>query len=197
MSDEFEQWLEGWVFTEKERQYVHEKNVGKIEQSLEKQDAAKERRKSGLPEWLPEPIKEKIDRTWIFLSEKYTYQQIIDCIKSYASDEPRVPNEIMEAIGALAEVHYAVTLGEKDGLELLAGPDARRGRKVHQGSKDGHAAVHGTSEEKQERWGQYQADLKQAHKEHPLWKITALRKSVAKKHGVSLTTIRNNTHASW
>jgi len=76
-------------------------------------------------------------------------------------------------------------------------PDIERGKKSVDGAKLGHEMVHGTIEEKLARWEKYQADLEQAHIDHPTWGIMALRETVAELNGVSTKTIQTHTSKTW
>ncbi|MEW6298670.1 MAG: hypothetical protein AB1671_13115 [Thermodesulfobacteriota bacterium] len=72
---------------------------------------------------------------------------------------------------------------------------AMTGRKVRRAERAGHAAVHGTREEKQTRWAAYQNALDTLASKHPHWSLSALRAEVARQHGVSFKTIERHTVA--
>jgi hypothetical protein len=80
-----------------------------------------------------------------------------------------IPRELWDDIGYLAHVRYAVSLGDKEGLLLLSGKDAARGRKVAKGASEGHVRAHGTPEKKQARWSSYQAHIDKLHEQFPTY----------------------------
>lgn len=72
-------------------------------------------------------------------------------------------------------------------------PDAQRGRKIKTSASLGHAAVHGTREEKAARWGKYLSDCIDVARANPRLGMTAVRQTVAERNGVSLKTVARHT----
>ena len=112
-------------------------------------------------------------------------------------------NKASEAVSPLnSDVfkrHIEWILVRKAQIEMaeVASPHAKRGSKVHEGAKKGHAAVHGTQEEKLEGWKKLQIELETVHAEHPRWGITDIRKEAANRCGVSSKTVERHTKKTW
>lgn len=69
--------------------------------------------------------------------------------------------------------------------------DAARGRKVLESARAGHEMVHGTQEQKEARWADYQKDYDELHTRNPNLSHTAVCKKVADKHGCCSKTVSN------
>lgn len=157
-----------------------------------------------LPDWIPEPNVTRLRHTLKRLLSEISLEGIEAHAKAYGEENhPPYPGSIRDVqrfiddIGYLAQLAYAVRLGKKEGLILLAGKDAARGRKNVDGAKKGHEETHGTPEEKAARWAGYQAALERVHEEHPTRLIGACQQQVADDAGVSLKTIKRHTQKTW
>jgi hypothetical protein len=67
------------------------------------------------------------------------------------------------------------------------------GAKVIQGGKEGHAAAHGTEEEKAQKRGEYQTEVDRLHELKPNLSYEELCKRAAKRFCVHKETIKRNT----
>lgn len=67
--------------------------------------------------------------------------------------------------------------------------DALRGKDTLLGAQHGHEAVHGTIEEKQRRWAQYQAEIDRLREDHPDWSWSNIKRQAAKNMKCSEKTI--------
>ena len=74
-----------------------------------------------------------------------------------------------------------------------AEPDAERGKKTLDGARRGHEAAHGTDQQKQAKRASYQQTVDDLRARNPELSRTAIRKSAAKKEGVSPITIKRYT----
>lgn len=160
-----------------------------------------------LDNWVPAWHQKRFVQTRNSLLDRGRYgdgfarEQIIEWIDAYCrlTDSSQgyvrnyVPFELWEPIGDLAHYRYAVSLGEKKGLELLAGKDAVRGRKVIGGAKLAHEMVHGTPADKAKRWEAYMAECLDVAKKHPEWNLKAIRAEVAENNSVTPKTIERHT----
>lgn len=91
-------------------------------------------------------------------------------------------------------VAFQATVGWGNWVRLeKAMPDAQRGRKIKTSASLGHAAVHGTQEEKAARWGKYLRDCVDVARANPRLGMTAVRQTVAEMNGVSLKTVARYT----
>lgn len=68
-----------------------------------------------------------------------------------------------------------------------------RGHKFVQDARKGHEEVHGTGEQKNARWQQYQKDLERLLERSPQLSVTEGRRRVATNHGVSTKTVKRRT----
>lgn len=75
--------------------------------------------------------------------------------------------------------------------------DIRRGIKIHKSSQLGHKIIHGTEEEKNERWREYQLECEKLHHKNPALGITDIREDLAKRFGVSFKSIQRHTKKTW
>jgi len=155
-----------------------------------------------LPEWVPAPIKTRYPNIWAGLFRSYRYKEVRKLIERYNRlGEKRIkwkwigvePHKLFEDIGFLANLEYALSLGESEGLRELAGDDARGGRKSRVGAKAGHEAVYGTPAEKELRYSKYQETVDQVHKENPQWGYRAIAQTAAEAFHVTERTIRSHT----
>jgi hypothetical protein len=110
-----------------------------------------------------------------------------------AEGEAYIPRELWDDIRYLAHVRFAVSLGEKEGLLLLSGKDAARGRKVAKGASDGHVRAHGTPEKKQARWNGYQAYIDKLHEQFPTYSHNKLCEIASMGLNVGESTLRLRT----
>jgi hypothetical protein len=69
-------------------------------------------------------------------------------------------------------------------------PDAMRGKKTLQATREGHAAIHGTLEQKERRWAEYCAEYDRVLKERPTLTATSAERIAGKKCKVDGRTIR-------
>jgi hypothetical protein len=155
-----------------------------------------------LPEWVPAPIKTRYLSIWEDLLGRYSHEKVRALIKRYKrlgkeginwewiGVEPR---KLHEDIGFLAHLEYALFLGKSEGLRELAGEDARRGRKVLDGSKESYEQLYGNAAEKELKYSEYQLSVDQLHKDHPQWGYRAIAQTAAEKFRVSERTIRSHT----
>lgn len=77
-------------------------------------------------------------------------------------------------------------------LDIMA-PHARRGKKVLKGAKSGHAETHGDERAKADRRAALLDACRAVQRESPRWGLTAVRKAVAERFGVSLRTVERHT----
>lgn len=70
---------------------------------------------------------------------------------------------------------------------------AARERRAMAGRRAGHAAKHGTTEEKAARWDAYQEALDTLAAKNPHWSLTALRQDVATQFRKSFKTLERHT----
>jgi len=77
--------------------------------------------------------------------------------------------------------------------DCLKAPALMTGWKVRAASKQGHEAIHGTKEEKQQKWARYQQAVNQCHEENLQWGITAIHSKVAEDFDCSTKTIQRHT----
>ena len=93
-------------------------------------------------------------------------------------------------------VEYAVVLALELGLLATAAglrdhmADLLRGEKVREAARRGHEVMHGTSVEKQERWGWYQEVVNRIRAENPDASWSSICRWAAKRCGVSAKTIQ-------
>ncbi len=123
-----------------------------------------------LPNWVPEPVAQR------FANIAAEWLKIIGArgLKLTVREFPRLgdkgcrfvhPGKIekvedldrfLDDIGFLAHVRYVISLGEHEGLRLLAGEDAARGRTVVQGAALGGRERAFPNAEKQRWWDRFQ-----------------------------------------
>ena len=72
-------------------------------------------------------------------------------------------------------------------------PDAGRGKKVLDGAKQSHEQTHGTPEQKQRKWTEYQKEVDHLCKLHSNWSKANIYLIVSRKFGVASRTIRRHT----
>lgn len=72
-------------------------------------------------------------------------------------------------------------------------PDIERGRKVLDGTREGHVAVHGSATDKAARWCDLQARLNSVLERRPRLSLTAARRIVASETGYSYRTVQRRT----
>lgn len=70
-----------------------------------------------------------------------------------------VKNAVYNAMLMMEAAEYAHI------VELI--PDIGRGQKTMNGAKEGHAITHGTQEQKEKRWGEYQNYVNKSQREKP------------------------------
>lgn len=75
-------------------------------------------------------------------------------------------------------------------------PDAGRGKKVMDAAKQGHEQTHGTAEQKQRKWAEYQKEVDRLRMLHPNWSKANINHRVATKFDVVPRTIRRHTQIS-
>lgn len=100
----------------------------------------------------------------------------------------------------MAEVVRLSSAGAQDDATLQAfldmlkalGPDIHRGKKQIASAKKGHAAIHGTVEEKKSRAADMLKVCQRIAAEHPLWGITSVLDEAGEKLGCSTRRIRRN-----
>lgn len=103
---------------------------------------------------------------------------------------------LIEKGDAAKAAHEAVRLGEMMAEIRIKGLwelHALRGRKTHDGARKGHATVHGTEQEKNERYAEYQGAVDEIHERNPRLSYQAIRQRVAVRYGVSESTIKRHT----
>lgn len=71
-------------------------------------------------------------------------------------------------------------------------PSARRGAKLARSVSKGHEAVHGTKDEKEQRWSEYQAEVDRVYATNPALSWARIQQIVGDKFGVSYKTIQRN-----
>lgn len=158
------------------------------------------------PEGIPQPHKEKFQNARFMLFHnvyegKEDFQEIKSRFDRLIADKnfrhvlalQKNKKDYDEELFFLVDLFKATLLEESEGLRLLAGDDAVRGRKVLKGVQYAHEQKHGTKQEKEKRWKQYIVDCKKTIRANPRWGITAVRQHVAETHGVSLKTIERYT----
>ena len=102
---------------------------------------------------------------------------------------------IMDALLACSYM-AAFATGQVQGQQYVLavlGPHATRGRKSMLSAKQGHAVIHGTREQKEARWAQYQTDVNAYHIRFPALSHLDLCDRVANDHGVHRDTVRKHT----
>jgi hypothetical protein len=91
------------------------------------------------------------------------------------------------------ELRRAIVAGALACLEIVA-PDARTGAKTgRRAATKGHEAVHGTSEQKKQRWANLQAKVDKVRVQNPHLSKAAVRRNVAVRMGVSEKTVQRRT----
>lgn len=97
-----------------------------------------------LPAWTPEPVQARLTETGEgLLQQGLTPAQIVDLVARFArrgepEDDFCIPGIVhdtrafLQAVGFLAHLRHAFSLGEQAGLALLAGEDAAVGRRRRQ-----------------------------------------------------------------
>ena len=109
-------------------------------------------------------------------------------LQNAAQQLSNIPAQVKASIGALRAFGEGAKLAESE-----LGPDAGRGRKVIDGASRGHQIVHGTKEEKERRYAQYQNAVNKQYKENPRRSDTSIAKKVAEDFGVTYKTILRHT----
>lgn len=69
----------------------------------------------------------------------------------------------------------------------------RTGRKVRGSASRGHQALYGTTEEKQKRWAEYQANVNKIQQENPTWSHHKVAGTVAREFHVTARTVERHT----
>lgn len=158
-----------------------------------------------LPDWIPEYFSNRFYIQRFIVMERVaegrtTFERALELLRIYSdqraaieylmsnSGQPGDPSH--ETIELLATVQKAVAAGDSEGLKMLGGADAVRGRKVIRGSTKGHEAAYGTQQDKQEDRDRYQQTVNELRAEHPKWTWQKLSSQAAEKVGVSQTTIK-------
>lgn len=77
--------------------------------------------------------------------------------------------------------------------QIESSPDTARGQKTMKSSRKGHEIVHGTKEQKQRRWDEYQDAVNALHAANPRLTYEELAKRTAKDKGVNPKTIKRHT----
>jgi hypothetical protein len=156
-----------------------------------------------LPEWAPEPSVEAfkenrakvlvvcdIDHARLFLDR---YQETYFTKDFTRRTGPRskgcFPIEIEHHLSILCHLRWCVDQGEEKGIELMAGSDAVRGRKVRQGAKAGHKAVHGDTAIKKEREAAILAVRDQVARDNLRWGVGSVDTKTAEQCGVAAKTV--------
>lgn len=153
-----------------------------------------------LPEWVPAPIKTRYTTIWDRLAQPYcekpgiySYEQVRALIKRYkhlGKDGVEwewigiEPHKLFDDIGFVANVEYAVSIGEYEGIKELAGDDAWRGRKTINGAR--HSRDH---KKDLARWTAYLATVGEIHRRNPRRSNDRVFKVAADRHDVSKKTI--------
>lgn len=158
------------------------------------------------PEWVPLPVRDKftVEQLHVFadvvLRRAYDYSAALMEVERYATDDDYpLLNELVRAQGGnisvqaqktqyLGYVLRCVRLGKNDGLRLLAGDDAVRGRKTLDSSKAGHEAKHGTKAQKRARYQAYQAEMDRLKESNP--RLSRDARAQATERKFRATTIR-------
>ncbi|OHB73018.1 MAG: hypothetical protein A2Z25_09850 [Planctomycetes bacterium RBG_16_55_9] len=107
--------------------------------------------------------------------------------------------DIGKCLCSLGEFGEVVWSDEKEGMSLqvlnvgMIAAHTRRGKKVQDAAKEGHAAVHGTSEEKQKRYRRYQQAIDMYMKQNPAVSYERACSRVALAEGVHTITVKRHT----
>ncbi len=111
--------------------------------------------------------------------------QRIEILRQGIKEQTAPPSLILNAIaiGVFADMLYVFPFE----------PYVKTGRPVKEASSKGHEAVHGTPEEKQQRWDAYQQKVAELHRKHPLLSYDRLCTGAAKYFKVSTKTIKRHT----
>lgn len=108
-----------------------------------------------------------------------------------------IPRLRMPDIGRLLQYKRAFDRGPVEGLDLLLGKNIagneRTGRRVLQGARSGHEAVHGTEQEKHERWGGYQKKIDKLRNSYPNYSHHKLCEIASAEFGIPSRTLRLRT----
>jgi hypothetical protein len=187
---------------------MQDKTTARIEAFLEREDKNADDAINvlypGLPDWIPEPNLIRLRAVLKRLLSEVSIETIEEHAKAYGEDDhPPYPGIIQDVrlfiddIGYLAHLAYAINIGETAGLKELAGRSAAHGRKISKNIQKVHEDKHGTKEEKETRWAEYQAALEDTHRKHPTWKVGACQDEVANCLGVCKKTIQRNTKKTW
>ena len=166
----------------------------------------------GLPSTWPDVLtilgKLEVDKLPEEKKSSLVWPNIDRCLKNAELDEESInaaelyvrAHIILEQMEKSNEARDAVyntmlMMGAAQNINFLGWlPDIKRGAKVIKSSKCGHEKVHGTQEEKNERWSKFQADIDELHKERPEIKsYNQICQWVADRHGVTVRTIQNHT----
>ena len=156
------------------------------------------------PSWVPEPEKRRFFAARIALIEKYPEKEIRKLIASRKRTQRKgftqtllVPPELEDKVDTLIDIKKLVDLGEEKGLKQILGEERSahqsRGKKVLNSAKEGHVAIHGTEQEKKERWAKMQTEINKLHNKKPHLTYTSLIEITAKKFSVKPKTIQRQT----
>jgi hypothetical protein len=120
-------------------------------------------------------------------SKTYAHSRLVAALMLKAAAEDDVATAV-EAERFL--LHHG---SSASALEQVA-PDIKRGRKVIDGAKLGHAIKHGTAEQKNARWEAYRATFNEYRERNKGWSYEELKRKTAAKHGCSTKTISRYCH---
>ncbi len=177
-------------------------HIGEQERILEALKEAKD-----LPDSFNLENEYPLNRIWEGWEAMY-----IQSKKVYGSDK-YFPPEMWELSGLLSDsskpsnlkryfnrieklLFLAVQIKQQMDIDEME-PHTKRGLKLIGAAKAGHEFTHGTKQEKEERWKEYQEFIEKIHPQKPHLTLTDCRKLAATRFKVCLKTITRHTRKTW